>query len=100
MHRFLPGFARPVVLVVAAWLAGACSQQAPAPPNIVFIFSDDHSTKAIGAYGSVINETPQIDRLAREGMVFKHCFVTNAICAPKRTPVMKEPAGIAQEPAG
>ncbi|MDZ4699101.1 MAG: sulfatase [Rhodothermales bacterium] len=88
MHRFLPGFARPVVLVVAAWLAGACSQQAPAPPNIVFIFSDDHSTKAIGAYGSVINETPQIDRLAREGMVFKHCFVTNAICAPSRATIL------------
>lgn len=58
------------------------------PPNIVFIFSDDHTTQAIGAYGSRINRTPNIDRLAREGMIFRNCFVTNSICAPSRAVVL------------
>jgi arylsulfatase A-like enzyme len=62
--------------------------RAPEQPNIVFIFSDDHSTRAIGAYGSVVNETPNLDRLARDGMRFDHCLVTNAICAPSRAVVL------------
>ena len=48
-------------------------------PNIVFIFTDDHASHAIGAYGSVINETPHLDRLAAEGMLFQNCFVGNSI---------------------
>lgn len=46
--------------------------------------SDDHAAHAISAYGSRINKTPQIDRLAREGMKFDNCFVTNSICTPSR----------------
>lgn len=53
-------------------------------PNIVFIFLDDHARHAISAYGSQINETPNIDRLADEGMLFRDVFVTNSICAPSR----------------
>ncbi|MCP3904832.1 MAG: sulfatase [Planctomycetes bacterium] len=53
-------------------------------PNILFIFADDHAYQAIGAYGSVINETPSIDRIAREGMRFDRCLVTNSICGPSR----------------
>ena len=53
-------------------------------PNIVFIFSDDHAYQAIGAYGSRINQTPNIDRIAREGMRFENAMVTNSICAPSR----------------
>jgi arylsulfatase A-like enzyme len=53
-------------------------------PNIVFVFLDDHARQAIGAYGSVINETPNIDRLARQGMRFENVFVSNSICAPSR----------------
>ena len=64
----------------------ACSPDPP--PNILFIFTDDHSTRAIGAYGSAINETPNIDRLAAEGMLFEHCLVTNAICAPSRATIL------------
>jgi len=51
-------------------------------PNIIFIFSDDHALQAIGSYGSIINKTPNIDRLANEGMIFKNAFCTNSICAP------------------
>jgi len=53
-------------------------------PNILFIMSDDHDSNAISAYGSVINKTPNIDRIANEGMLFKNCFCTNSICAPSR----------------
>ncbi|QQL44764.1 sulfatase family protein [Sulfuriroseicoccus oceanibius] len=57
-------------------------------PNILFIFSDDHATAAIGAYGSKINETPNIDRLADEGALFENCHVTNAICGPSRACIL------------
>jgi arylsulfatase A-like enzyme len=53
-------------------------------PNIVFIFTDDHAYQAIGAYGSDRNETPNMDRLAREGMRFTNCCVTNSLCGPSR----------------
>jgi len=59
-----------------------------ARPNVIFIFADDHATQAISAYGSRINETPHIDRLAEQGMLFRNCFVTNAICAPSRAAVL------------
>ncbi len=55
-----------------------------ARPNIVFIFTDDHAQQAISAYGSVINKTPNIDRLATEGMIFRNSFCTNSICGPSR----------------
>jgi len=55
-----------------------------ARPNILFVFTDDHASHAISAYGSKINKTPNIDRLANEGMLFRNCFCTNSICAPSR----------------
>lgn len=55
-----------------------------ARPNILFIFTDDHASHAISAYGSKINKTPNMDRLASEGMLFRNCFCTNSICAPSR----------------
>lgn len=57
-------------------------------PNILFIFSDDHACQAIGAYGSRINQTPNIDRIAREGALFENSFCSNAICAPSRAVVL------------
>ncbi len=57
-------------------------------PNIIFIFTDDHASHAISAYGSKINKTPNIDRLAKEGMIFQNCFCTNSICAPSRAVIL------------
>ncbi|MGH2382884.1 MAG: sulfatase family protein [Candidatus Limnocylindria bacterium] len=57
-------------------------------PNLVFVMADDHAAHAIGAYGSAINETPGIDRLAREGMRFDACFCTNSICSPSRATIL------------
>ena len=57
-------------------------------PNIIFIMSDDHAAHAISAYGSRVNQTPNIDRLAREGMLFRNVFVTNSICTPSRASIL------------
>ncbi len=64
------------------------AQRRPRRPNIVFIFSDDHAINAISAYGSRINHTPHIDRLAADGVLFEHCCCANAICAPSRATVL------------
>ena len=57
-------------------------------PNIVFIFSDDHAVQAISAYGSGLNKTPNIDRIAQEGVLFTQSFCGNSICAPSRATVL------------
>jgi arylsulfatase A-like enzyme len=71
-----------------AALALATSVAASDRPNILFIFSDDHAYQAISAYGSGLNQTPHIDRLATEGMRFNRCYVTNSICGPSRACVV------------
>ena len=53
-------------------------------PNIVFIMSDDHAYQAVSAYGFGLNETPNIDRIGREGVVFENAFVPVASCSPCR----------------
>ena len=60
-------------------------------PNIIFIMSDDHTSQAVSAYGGILADvcpTPNIDRLAKEGMLFSNCFVTNSICTPSRSAIM------------
>lgn len=59
-------------------------------PNIVFIFSDDHGYQAVSAYNDPrhLNVTPNIDRIAREGMRFDRCLVPNSICGPSRATVL------------
>ena len=57
-------------------------------PNIVFIMTDDHASHAISAYGSKVNQTPNIDRIAKEGMRFNNCFVVNSICTPSRAAIL------------
>ena len=57
-------------------------------PNVLFIMTDDHAAHAIGAYGSRINATPHIDRLAREGALLTSVFATNSICTPSRAAIL------------
>ena len=75
-----------------ALLALATTLPAANQPNIIFLFSDDHATSAISAYGpshlSGFARTPNIDRLAKEGMIFRNCYVANAICTPSRAAVL------------
>lgn len=87
------------VACALSWFAAFAFYQAPEnawaseprrPPNIVFIFSDDHAWQAISAYGESrkLLQTPNIDRLAREGMRFDRCLVTNSICGPSRATIL------------
>ena len=57
-------------------------------PNILFIMADDHASKAISCYGHGINHTPNLDRIATEGMRLNHCYVTNSICTPSRAAIL------------
>ncbi|ANG64639.1 sulfatase [Marinobacterium aestuarii] len=57
-------------------------------PNILFIMADDHASKAISCYGYGINQTPNLDRIAQEGMRLNHCYVTNSICTPSRASIL------------
>jgi arylsulfatase A-like enzyme len=85
-----------LALSAAGVLAGCKSQRnvldnKHARPNIIFIFSDDHAYQAISAYDSRlanIAPTPNIDRIAKEGMLFKKAYVTNSICAPSRAVIL------------
>jgi len=70
---------------------GACTTQQKQPvkkPNILYIMSDDHAYQAVSAYGYGLNQTPNIDRIASEGMKFNNCFVTNSISGPCRAVVL------------
>ena len=60
-------------------------------PNVIFVFSDDHASHAIGAYGgwlASVNPTPEIDRLAASGALFQNNFCTNSICGPSRAVIL------------
>ncbi len=77
-------------LLLAAVLTGQCAF-AGDKPNILFIMSDDHTSQAVGAYGgrlAKLDPTPNLDRLAREGVVMQNAFCTNAICSPSRACIM------------
>lgn len=77
-----------VSLVLGIVLAAGCTPQAARRPNILFIMADDHAAHAISAYGSRINRTPNLDRLAEGGMRFANAFCTNSICAPSRAVIL------------
>jgi N-acetylglucosamine-6-sulfatase len=77
------------VLLTASVFAGARPPEKK--PNILFIFSDDHSTQAIGAYNgrlAPLDPTPNIDRIAKEGAIFRESFCGNSICQPSRATVL------------
>ncbi|MFJ6574163.1 sulfatase [Streptomyces sp. NPDC091292] len=57
-------------------------------PNLLLFMTDDHAVPAIGAYGSVINKTPAVDRLAAEGIRFDNAFCSNSICSPARATLL------------
>ncbi|MBN1360289.1 MAG: sulfatase [Sedimentisphaerales bacterium] len=68
--------------------AAGTTAQGGKRPNIIYIMSDDHASHALSCYGSKINKTPNLDRIANEGMRFTNAFCTNSICAPCRAVVL------------
>ena len=74
----------------ATGLFSSCTEQVQkqARPNIIFIMSDDHAYQAISAYSDKLVQTPNIDRIARQGVLFRNAFVTNSICGPSRAVIL------------
>ena len=76
------------VLLTAGCVASAAAAE-PAPrPNILFMFSDDHTEQAISAYDARLIQTPNIDRIAREGVIFRGNYCANSICSPSRATIL------------
>ena len=78
------------ILLFLLILLSACAKEQE-KPNIIWIFTDDHSYQTIGAYGGRLqdlNPTPNLDQLAAEGMRFDKCYVENSICAPSRATLL------------
>ena len=69
-------------------LGNVVAARAADRPNILFIMSDDHAAHAMSCYGSVINQTPNLDRIAAGGMRLDRCFATNSICTPSRATIL------------
>ena len=84
---------KPCIATLAGLFIALSSAPIPAAdrPNILFIMSDDHCARAVGAYGlrlAALNPTPHLDALARGGMLFENVFCTNSICTPSRASVL------------
>jgi arylsulfatase A-like enzyme len=87
----LPLSGRAAAILVCAIVGVGCAAPTSAPtppPNILLIIADDHAYQAISSYGSILNETPNIDRIAAEGIRFDRALVTNSICAPSRAVIL------------
>ncbi len=76
-----------LIITILIFLVG-CNSSFQEKPNILFIMSDDHAYQAISAYNDKLIETPNIDRIANEGMLFSNASVTNSICAPSRAVIL------------
>ena len=77
--------------LIGTLIIGCSVKESAQPPNILFIMSDDHAAHAITAYGGIYDDylqTPNIDRLASEGVLFDNVFCTNAICGPSRAAIL------------
>src|SRR5690349_4100793 len=72
--------------IVAMHVASA--QTSSSKPNIIFIMADDHGYQAISAYSNKLINTPNIDRIGREGAVMKNAFVTNSVCSASRAVIL------------
>jgi arylsulfatase A-like enzyme len=79
-----------ITATIATDSSSVLNAQEAARPNILFIFCDDLTYQALSCYGDnrKLLETPNIDRIAREGMKFNRCLVTNSICGPSRATIM------------
>jgi arylsulfatase A-like enzyme len=88
-RRQAVGLLTSVPLGAAAWPLASLMRAGDARrPNIIYIMSDDHASHAVSCYGSRINRTPNLDRIAAQGMRFDNCFVTNSLCGPSRAALL------------
>jgi arylsulfatase A-like enzyme len=85
--QFRKWLTRSGLLLGFVWTVLRC-EAAPARPNILFILTDDHSAQAVSAYGGGLNRTPNLDRLAGQGLRLDRCFAVNSICTPSRASIL------------
>ena len=83
-----------IIYILVLISVNGCNEkadQAPKPPNILFILSDDHTSSAWGVYGGILEEYVQnthIKRLAAQGALLENSFCTNSICSPSRASIL------------
>lgn len=77
-----------VPFAAAGLVSCAEKPQQQKQPNILFIMTDDHTTQAMSCYGGTLLQTPNMDRLAREGMRLDKCYATNALSGPSRACIL------------
>jgi len=75
-------------LVALAFSSGSMAQQKQKRPNIIFMMTDDHTTQAMSCYGSKLTTTPNLDRIANEGVRFDNCYAVNALSGPSRACIL------------
>jgi len=87
-----------ILLFILAFLISCDSKKSTdtPKPNFVFILADDLGWKDLGCYGSTFHETPNLNRLASEGIRFTNAYATCPVCSPTRASIMtgKYPARI------
>jgi arylsulfatase A-like enzyme len=77
-----------VLIFVITFQVQTYGQQNVRRPNVLFIMADDHAYQAISAYGSKFIKTPNIDRIAKEGVLMRSAYVTNSVCSPSRAVIL------------
>ena len=77
-----------VLLAAALFTEALFSETAPKRPNILFAIADDWGWPHAGAYGDPVVKTPTFDRLAKEGILFNHAYVSSPSCTPSRGAIL------------
>ena len=76
------------LLFVSMYCLSACNNSKTIKPNIVIVYCDDLGYGDIGPYGNTIHKTPNLDRMADEGVLFTDFYVTSGVCSPSRSSLM------------
>jgi arylsulfatase A-like enzyme len=79
-----------IPVATAALTLSSCSAEKKEikQPNIIYMMTDDHTTQAMTCYGGTLIQTPNLDRIANEGIRFDNCYVTNALSGPSRACIL------------
>jgi N-sulfoglucosamine sulfohydrolase len=83
-----PGFLFAGLLIMATLSTGCSQEKQPQQPNILFAIADDWGWPHAGIYGDPVVQTPAFDRLAREGILFNHAYVSSPSCTPSRNAIL------------
>lgn len=87
-RRFVTGLLGTSLAAAPLYALGARTIAKPARPNVIFILTDDLGGADLGCYGNRFHETPNIDRLSREGMLFQNAYSASPVCSPSRAAIM------------